>query len=127
MSIGAVSGAVARGGGGAHGSVDLPRGIQDLVTGRAGTVPAVVGGTACAPESPRQPRAHSAERPILAAGTRGHRPFSRMNRRPRTATPWKNFSSVPASSPDSPLSWFRRMLEKLRECPEVGVGDHEVI
>src|SRR3954467_13002230 len=69
MSIGAVSGAVARGGGGAHGSVDLPRGIQDLVTGRAGTVPAVVGGTACAPESPRQPRAHSAERPILAAAT----------------------------------------------------------
>src|SRR3954452_13021787 len=68
-SIGAVSEAVARGGGGAHGSVAPPPWSPGPRDGLAGTVPAVVGGTACAPESPRQPRAHSAERPILAAGT----------------------------------------------------------
>jgi hypothetical protein len=34
-------------------------------------------------------------------------------------SPWRD--------PDSPLSWFQRMLDRLRECAEVGVGDHEVI
>jgi hypothetical protein len=38
---------------------------------------------------------------------------------PHAAVPWRD--------PDSPLSWFQRMLEGLRECAEVGVGDHEVI
>jgi hypothetical protein len=55
-SIGAVSGAEARGSGGAHGSVDLPPwspGPRDWPRWHR---PAVVGGTACAPESPRQPR-----------------------------------------------------------------------
>jgi hypothetical protein len=32
-----------------------------------------------------------------------------------------------ARDPDSPLSSFQRMLDTLRECAEVGVGDHEVI
>jgi maltose alpha-D-glucosyltransferase/alpha-amylase len=38
---------------------------------------------------------------------------------PQAAVPWRD--------PDSPLSWFQRMLERLRECAEVGVGEHEVI
>jgi maltose alpha-D-glucosyltransferase / alpha-amylase len=33
----------------------------------------------------------------------------------------------PRRDPDSPLSCFQRMLDRLRECAEVGVGDHEVI
>jgi hypothetical protein len=42
-----------------------------------------------------------------------------LGRAPTAAVPWRD--------PDSPLSWFQRMLDRLRECAEVGVGDHEVI
>jgi hypothetical protein len=57
-----------------------------------------------------------------------------MNGRPRTVTPWntsdlsrRRVPQPPGRDPDSLLSCFQRMLDRLRESAGVGVGGHEVI